>query len=653
MKKLKRKILQAGDSVLKGRYEILKLISNKGMANVYLVLDKSLRKQWCLKEILLTEAGKNKIELRSLVREANIMKGLSHPAIPRIVTMESEGDSLFIVMDFVDGVSLQAVLDQKKRLSEQETVTWSQQIASVLGYLHSLPQPVIYRDMKPANVMIQSDGHIRLLDFGISEIISPENPVIKEAVGTKGYAPPEQTRVGVPYDLRSDIYSLGLTMYYMLTGVNPAVYPTRTRSIREVDESLSKGLDYIIRKCTEPDPNYRYQSIEELMYDLQNYKKLDGTYKKRLRKKLHTIVWCFVLAAGMFLGSFVPQFVNTSETNSAYNETIETAEYSGKLDDYIRAISYKPDDSYAYLSAIDTIKTDGVFSSDEEQALMSVINANLNSIKDKDWYPEVANALGKLYWFYYDGTESGSVLSLKWFEDVKNLAPEIDEGRLYYQLASFEKNIAKSIEEANDTGMYKEYWDNLLDIQDTPLTQVMELDLYKTILSFIDTYSYRLKTDGVAQEDILEEIDKIKLYLDSTTVSAGRAEDIYNELLDIIDALPDKVEISYAARGQEKSNESTGFVGETGSGDFSIQPIDNFESEDVFRPEGYYSSSDESSSENLDSSEENSSESGENTTGVIPTSAPTESGDSGVVKSGTQINLKDYIQQKQQQASGE
>ena len=109
--KHKRKVLSVGDKVLDGKYEILKVINTSGMSNVYLVMDRNLKKQWCLKEIVKSESGRNMIEYRSLLREADIMKSLNHSNIPRIVTIEEENDTIFIVMDYVDGIRL----DTKER----------------------------------------------------------------------------------------------------------------------------------------------------------------------------------------------------------------------------------------------------------------------------------------------------------------------------------------------------------------------------------------------------------------------------------------------------------------------------------------------------------------------------------------------------------
>ena len=157
MSKKTRETLNVGDKVLNNRYEVLKVIHAKGMSAVYLVQDGNLNKQWCLKEIRKSSAGRNNVEYDALIQEANIMKGLNHPSIPRITTIEEEGDSVFIIMDYVDGMSIKSWLNKKGKISQDVAVVWVKQITQVLVYLHNRKQPIFYRDMKPDNVMIQGE----------------------------------------------------------------------------------------------------------------------------------------------------------------------------------------------------------------------------------------------------------------------------------------------------------------------------------------------------------------------------------------------------------------------------------------------------------------------------------------------------------------
>ena len=172
MKNNFRRIREVGETVLNGRYTILDIVHKGGMSTVYKVRDSQLGTNWCLKEIDRGNAGRNKIEYRSLLREAKIMRGLSHPSIPRIVTIEEDGDSIFIVMDFISGKSLKEILDSRRVLTQSQSISIMSQVAKVMVYLHGLSNPIIYRDMNPSNIMLQKDGSIRVLDFVISEEIS-------------------------------------------------------------------------------------------------------------------------------------------------------------------------------------------------------------------------------------------------------------------------------------------------------------------------------------------------------------------------------------------------------------------------------------------------------------------------------------------------
>lgn len=527
----KRKVLNIGDTILDGKYEIIKVIHTSGMANVYLVEDVSLNKQWCLKEIIKSEAGKNMVEYRSLIREANIMKSLNHASIPRIVTMEEDGDSIFIVMDYVDGLSIKDWLVKKGRVDQTVTVSWMKQVCGVIGYLHSRKNPIFYRDMKPDNIMIQSDGNIKVLDFGISEVLTENNKVIKEALGTKGYAAPEQKKKGMPYDLRSDIFAMGRTMYYMLTGLNPSVVGEDLQDVRVVNQSISVGLGAIVNKCMAQDPNDRYQSVEELMYDLQNYDKLDFAYKKRLRFKVDTVVGLFIGSVFLMTMSIVPFMMNSSKSSNEYNYLVNVAYQTGKEEDFEAAIEKNPSVAEPYIGYIEALKQDGSFSKEEEKKLLNLINPVLADIKKESAYGELAYDIGKMYWFYYDDTlENRMTISNKWFEDAIEADYKVEESKVFYNLGQFKKTIAMSIAESDEKGKYKEYWDELMESKEYNTGEITEIQVNIAILDAISSYAYRLKVDGVSYDDISSEIDRIGSYIKESKPSEGKATEMFEEL---------------------------------------------------------------------------------------------------------------------------
>ena len=207
-------------SVIDGKYEILTEIGHGGMSVVYLAMDTHLNKQWAVKEIKKKGSGKNdEIVVNSLLAEANMMKRLDHPSLPRIVDIIDNGITIYVVMDYIEGESLDKILAEYGAQPEELVIGWAKQLCDALSYLHSQKPPIIYRDMKPANVMLKPEGNIKIIDFGIAREYKEQSLADTTVLGTKGYAPPEQ--YSGQTDARSDIYALGMTMHHLLTGIDP------------------------------------------------------------------------------------------------------------------------------------------------------------------------------------------------------------------------------------------------------------------------------------------------------------------------------------------------------------------------------------------------------------------------------------------------
>lgn len=155
--------------------------------------------------------------------------------------------------------------------SVENVIDWSKQICLVLNYLHSLKPAKIHRDIKPANLILMYDGRIKLIDFGIMREFNPKKAEDTCCLGTRGYAAPEQFGGRGQTDARTDIYGLGMTMFHLVTGVDPKDAPYKIMPICKIDPSLPKGLEYIITKCTQVYPEARYQNCSDLINDLNNY----------------------------------------------------------------------------------------------------------------------------------------------------------------------------------------------------------------------------------------------------------------------------------------------------------------------------------------------------------------------------------------------
>ena len=285
-------------TIIDERYEILKEIGRGGMSIVYLAMDNRLKKSLVVKDIRKRAESDNEMLVNSLVVEANMLKRLDHGALPRIYDVIDRQGEIYVVMDYIEGESLKEKLNRERTAAPNEVIDWAKQLSDVLGYLHTRkPNPIIYRDMKPDNIMLTPEGKIKLIDFGIAREFKNENTTDTTNLGTKGYAAPEQLS-GKQTDTRTDIYSLGLTLYYLVTGKTLSDPPYELRPIRTWNPSLPEGLEHIIAKCTQAEPGNRYQSCEELAYDLQNINKLTQGYKRKLYKKLAV----FMIPAVLFLG---------------------------------------------------------------------------------------------------------------------------------------------------------------------------------------------------------------------------------------------------------------------------------------------------------------------------------------------------------------
>jgi basic membrane protein A and related proteins len=205
--------------ILNNRYRIVKILGEGGFGAVYRAWDMVLERPCALKENLQITPDAQ----RQFRREALILAGLAHPNLPRVIDhFLILGQGQYLVMDYVDGEDLQTKMDRAGRLPEAQVLPWIVQICAALEYMHNQPSPVIHRDIKPGNIRIRQDGRAMLVDFGIAKVFDPH---IATTVGAKaitaGYSPPEQYSLGAPTDTRSDIYSLGATLYSLLTGFVP------------------------------------------------------------------------------------------------------------------------------------------------------------------------------------------------------------------------------------------------------------------------------------------------------------------------------------------------------------------------------------------------------------------------------------------------
>lgn len=341
--------------IIDGKYEILRELGRGGMSIVYLAMDKRLNKQWAIKEFRKDKDDESrKIALEALLKEANIMKKLDHPTLPRIVDIIDLTGTIYIVMDYVEGESLNKVLDAYGAQPQDAVIEWAKQLSEVLDYLHTREPAVIYRDMKPANIMLKPDGTIRLIDFGIAREYKEGSTGDTESIGTRGYAAPEQFGDKGQTDPRTDIYSLGVTLYHLVTGKNPAEPPYELYPIRHWNPNLSSGLEWLIQKCTQLNPNDRFQSCAEVLYVLNNLDKFFVTYKRALRRKLNWFITTVSATLVFAIAGGAMAFLNF---NNKANE-LNRYKSEGTISGYIQAINVDATDYDSYSQLVDKIDKD-------------------------------------------------------------------------------------------------------------------------------------------------------------------------------------------------------------------------------------------------------------------------------------------------------
>jgi len=261
------------NSMLQNRYIITERLGKGGMGAVYASVDARIAgKQWAVKEMsdaLITGPLEKEEAIAAFRREAEMLARLSHPNLPAVTDFFSEGGKQYLVMEMVQGHTLEALLAARSEpMPEEKVREWADQLCKVLTYLHERNPPIIFRDLKPSNIMLEDTGLIKLIDFGIARFFKAGRSQDTIAMGTPGYAAPEQYGRGQT-DARSDIYSLGVTMHNLLTRFDPGLSPFNLPSPRSVNPAVSPAMDAVVSRATRTNPAERYASMVELQQALK------------------------------------------------------------------------------------------------------------------------------------------------------------------------------------------------------------------------------------------------------------------------------------------------------------------------------------------------------------------------------------------------
>lgn len=534
------------NEVIAGKYELLKEVGRGASSRVYLARDLRLNKNWAVKRFLKEGLFQGYDFENKLLVEAELMKNLDHPALPRIVDILEEDDSWYIVMDYVEGETLKSYLNTYGPCDQNQAVSWGLEILSVLSYLHSQDPPVIYRDMKPGNIIVQPNGSLKVIDFGIARTYKTGKNEDTAALGTAAYAAPEQfdkdNGTSCQTDQRTDIYNFGVTLYVMLTNRVPRPPCFALQPVREIDPGISSGIEYIIEKCTRPEPADRFQTAADAANALFNYEKFDDAYisaQYDIVKKavLPGLIGLFLILSALML------FITDSVISSGKYDKLIAPTGNAELDinNILKAISIKPADVRGYKLLMEKYAEDGI-SEKESEEFISVYNENISRVSVKsEEYAEINFMIGEGYLVYFEGDTDTSVrnkilTALPFFENVVQNSDatrfeNYDSAEIYYNIGGFYKNnvvddgfFSKEITKSEYNALMKDFTRtvSMLDEDDTSNDQkiisvMIITDILESKLSNIVKC-----TDGNDLKELVSDLKEIlkKIRTTDTVISA-------------------------------------------------------------------------------------------------------------------------------------
>lgn len=520
--------MESNNDIIDGRYKIIETLGKGGMSVVYKAININLNNVWTIKEVTLDlTAGID------FLAEPNILKNLDHTSLPRIVDIISEKNKLYIVMDFIDGTSLNILLEQSMTIPEEKIVIWAKELCEVLRYLHNQPNPIIYRDMKPGNIMLTKEGKIKLIDFGIARQYKENSTEDTVNIGTRGYAAPEQYG-NHQTDERTDIYSLGVTLYHLVTGKGPNEPPYGLGSVRNINDKLSEGIEYIIAKCIQQDPMQRYQKVDELIYDLENIDSLSAEYriKERRRKGKMFIISSIVFAIITIIGSIKvigtenDQYINAINKASQYSQQADAKKAIEILKEEIES---SPSKNEAYLELADIYITTSEYSTAITFLSIEAPEKNKGLLKEDKYY-------------YLLGMACFSKADYKSaYENFEKIKEENFQGLQYYSSISKVFSNPSSIEKDDEVVKYiedlKSYLDKLDDQLEKSKGYLILSDIYRynpKISENSDNMQIKLLEDAKSksnEEGNVSIYDRLGQAYYSKAISNNTNEELYHKYL--------------------------------------------------------------------------------------------------------------------------
>lgn len=524
-------------NIVDDKYEIIRVLGRGGMSTVYLARHVTLGIKRAIKEICREDCSGYETVRQSLLREANILRELKHPNLPDIIDIRIEKNYLWIIMEYIPGETLKEYIQKNGRAKESAVVAWGKQLCDVLIYLHGRNPPIIYRDLKPSNIMRKPDGQIVLIDFGTAKACGEGAQEDMICLGTKGFAAPEQYSNERETDVRTDIYCLGATLYYLLTGRAPDA--ARKESRDKGDYVGAAGLKKCILTCLQIEPERRYQSCEEVrdaLAYLQESARQSRSEQKKIRRRF------FVLLAGMLLcgmgavfsGGMAQRIIEKTVRNYV-GQAERTSDAEKKREYYRSALAMEPHNVNIYKSLSRQYIRTNDFQVQDAAELMNILEApgreegqtalEVLEQEDRASYGMFCYEVGIGY-FYYMGTVEGKKAAQLWFDEACRALPEtVEQGKkerasLYAEISSYYNTFLTAGEDKSGekqvTG-YAEFFHSLQRLNDIEVGQNAAASqaaaaymISVEVAAEISNFTFCFQRDGkIPDEKIQKELDKI------------------------------------------------------------------------------------------------------------------------------------------------
>lgn len=550
-------------SLVEGKYKILNKIGQGGMSRVYLAMNERANKQWAVKEVRKDGLQNFQVVKQGLLAETEMLKKLSHPNLPEIVDIIETEETFLMVMDYIEGQSLECMVREYGAQNQEDVVAWVKQLCDVLSYLHSRKPPIIYRDMKPSNIMLKPDGQVMLIDFGTAREMKESSGGDTNCLGTRGYAAPEQYGGHGQTDIRTDIYGLGATLYHLLTGRSPEEPPYEMFPIRHWKPELSSGLEEIVEKCTRKNPQERYQNCGELFYALEHYRELDQEYKKVQTRRWRGF-WCsFALSVLTGLGGVGFCMAENLVTANTYEACIQEAGNLAATDTkaciryYENAISLNPGKGQAYEELLNYFlwvhkeeerRSDEeeicVFSPAEEQEMRKVLGTGENRNQrneeylkqNREEYHKFSYTLGIAYFYSYNGTGNKGAAK-KWLKSASQAEPgeglnetEVSRAEKLYKISQYYDSLGIRSRAGDSMASYYDYWIDLAAIAEDDLESQNNVNIlltYQELTAQIAVNASDFKRAGVTRKQIEKVLSAGEEAIEHMEIIAEKASAVY------------------------------------------------------------------------------------------------------------------------------